>query len=249
MDSEPLEKYKLPLKDLSLEPLESLQEFKKVTCPSCNADVSSENININDKIAKCNHCNVVFPFHKSIASFFEQKEEKKELKRPVGVDVFRFKNELDIMIKQPLAGFDYLILFGLPILSFFGSLISIKKELVAIPFLLASIFIMILGVAYYAWLTSKHKMYININQRYLCTKRRPNKFIKDKCFDVNEIEQVYVAISKEYGTPSLFIIVNGIDGQKHMPLINGIGSMPKARYLEQEIERYLKIEDKKPEEL
>ena len=40
------------------------------------------------------------------------------------------------------------------------------------------------------------------------------------------------------------MILNGIEGQKHVPLIPVLGSLSKARYLEQEIEKHLGIIDR-----
>ena len=44
------------------------------------------------------------------------------------------------------------------------------------------------------------------------------------------------------------MIVNGFDGQKHVKLTQTMARLPKAQYLEQEIERHLGIVDKKVSE-
>ena len=78
--------------------------------------------------------------------------------------------------------------------------------------------------------------------------RRPKKFIKDKSYMVNDIDQVY--LKKEHNLYSIHMIVNNAMGQKHISLITGLNSMSKARYLEQEIERHLDIVDRSvPEEI
>ena len=40
------------------------------------------------------------------------------------------------------------------------------------------------------------------------------------------------------------MIVNGLEGQRHIRLIPSLNSLSKARYLEQEIEKYLGIIDR-----
>ena len=99
MKNEPLEQYKVELKELDLD---SPSAFKKIGCPSCEADVPAENININDKIAKCGNCHVVFPFHDEVADLMDSKKAKQEVIRPEGIDMFYYRNELDITIQQPL---------------------------------------------------------------------------------------------------------------------------------------------------
>ena len=76
---------------------------------------------------------------------------------------------------------------------------------------------------------------------------RPKKFIKDQQFNIKDIDQIYTRSVS--GLSSIFMIVNGIDGQKHIKLIQGLDSLSKARFLEQEIERHLGIVDRNiPEE-
>jgi len=75
---------------------------------------------------------------------------------------------------------------------------------------------------------------------------RPKKFVKDQRFLVTDIDQIYI---KDYhGYNQVMMIVNQPSGQKHVPLIM-VRGISKARFLEQEIEKYLKIEDRQvPEE-
>ena len=83
MDQEPIEEYKLKLQELSLE---SKPEFKRIKCPSCNSDIPADNLNINDKIAKCNSCDIIFPFHKNIAELLSSKKPQQEVLRPEGIE-------------------------------------------------------------------------------------------------------------------------------------------------------------------
>ena len=240
MKEEHLEKYKLELKNLALHPNKA---FKKIKCPSCNNSVAADNININDKIAKCNTCDVIFPIQEEILDLVKIKTIKQEVLRPEGIDIFYYKNDLDITLEQPKGVLDGLLLFPLFILpvllgNFAQGYIS---------FFWPVAFLM-LGIAAIINLRTKQKIYISIDDHKLSMKWRPKKFFKDKQYDVNEIDQIYIKKSNE-GAVSVMMIVNGIEGQKHIQLISGLVSMSKARYLEQEIEHYLGIEDRAiPEE-
>ena len=92
---------------------------------------------------------------------------------------------------------------------------------------------------------SKNKTYIDINDRALSIKYRPKNFKKDKTFDAVEIDQLYIRHAVDgSGHYSIYMIINGLKGQKHEKLIN-VNTLSKAKYLEQEIEGYLKIEHRK----
>ena len=67
MDHEYKEPYKLKLKKLDLE---KQQEFHQISCPSCQTGIPASDLNINDKIAKCNSCNVVFSFQGTVNQLF-----------------------------------------------------------------------------------------------------------------------------------------------------------------------------------
>ena len=92
------EQHKLKLKKLNLE---KEQSFYKILCPSCKNEVKSNDLNINDKIAKCGACNVVFSFQEMVNNLFTNPTKiKQEIIRPEGIDLFYLKDELDITVQQ-----------------------------------------------------------------------------------------------------------------------------------------------------
>ncbi len=248
MEHEPLEEYKLDLKTIKPE---FPKVFKKICCPSCNSDVPADNLNINDKIAKCNDCNVVFPFQEDIAHFdTTPKKIKQEILRPEGIELFYYKDELDISFNQPDSWLDVLLAIISPFLIFgsFGSTAAFitkgiplyKPLMILIPTVLAIWYI--LQRYYY----QKHKVHITIDDRNLYMQWRPKKLHKDKTYRIRDIDQVYVK-KGEFGR-NIFMIVDGKDGQKHVKLTT-VKSVSKAKFLEQEIERHLGIQDREvPEE-
>jgi len=82
----------------------------------------------------------------------------------------------------------------------------------------------------------------------LSIERRPRKFIKDKKFPIQEIDQVYIkSIVSSSGAKGagIFMIVNDVKGQKKVELIKSVSSRTKAKFIEQEIEKYLGITDRR----
>ena len=242
MKYEEIEKYKLELKELSLE---SNKKFKKIKCASCQEEIPADNININDKIAKCNNCNAVFAFHSAINQLIADTGQiKQEILRPEGIDIFHYKEDLDISIKQPFTVLEGIVI---PLVFFFTFLFTMifLKEAKAIWFFVGSWIANIVVLAN-LFTRSKHKIHINITDRDFLIEWRPNKLIRSKSFDVQDISQLYI---NKYNGYALNIIVDTPNGQKHHRLLTGISSLSKAQYLEQEIERHLGIKDRSiPEE-
>ena len=56
-------------------------------------------------------------------------------------------------------------------------------------------------------------------------------------------DRLYLKPSADGIGISIHMIINGLDGQKHVKLIT-INTISKAKYLEQEIEKYLNIIDR-----
>jgi len=246
MKQEPKEEYKQKLKLKDLQP-EFPKVYSEICCPSCNTAVPADNMNINDKIAKCNSCNVVFPFKQEINNLQQPiAKSKTEVVRPAGIELFNFKGETEISVKQPITPLDVLGIFGLPIIAIF-LVVAVFLESIFFLFLAAPI---VIGTIYwFAQLISgkKNRVFIDINDEFLSVKWRPKKLQKDKYYEVNDIEQVYIA---EYypGTNYyvVMMIVNGVEGQEHVKLIPHYYTNNRAhvQFLEQEIERALGIEDK-----
>ncbi|MFK7772254.1 MAG: IBR domain-containing protein [Saprospiraceae bacterium] len=242
MDHEPIEEYKLKLKNLSLEPK---IEFKRIKCPSCDAIVHGEHLNINDKIAKCNSCHIVFPFHEKISELLDSKKPKQEIIRPEGIEIFEYRDELEMSIQQPLALFDVIPLIIISFITFILTMVFFKK---GIPiFIPLTSWILTMFPVYNLFQRKHHKIFFNIDEKYLHIKWRPKKWNRDRKFELKNIDQIYIKTVN--GRNSIFMITNGPDGQKHTRLFTQIMSLSKARYLEQEMEKHLGIKDREvPEE-
>ena len=233
--------YKLELKELEKH---KKSGFQKIHCPNCGESVPADNININDKIAKCGGCHAVFPFQHKIDQLLNARQPKLTVLRPDGIDLYAYKNELEIAVKQPTTGWDIAPWVIWPVFPILFTLLFFSE---GFP-LVILLFSWLIGVFPIMNLInrSKHKIYLTMDDVYFNIQWRPKKFVKDKRFLVRDIDQIYI---KEYhGYHRVMMIVNQAGGQKHEHLITIIG-ISKARFLEQEIEKYLKIEDRKvPEE-
>lgn len=234
-------------KKLKLEKLaiEKQQDFHKITCPSCQNEILATDLNINDKIAKCGECNIVFSFQETVNNLFtNQKKIKQEIIRPEGIDMFYFKEELDFTIQQPYSILEGILGgVGIPCALLFIVLAFLKPGL--FPIVVAAIFMLISAYPIYSWIThAKNKIFVSINERFLTIEWRPKKWNKDQQFEKRDIDQLYVYRNASTGYYEVGMIINGIEGQKRVRLIPGLDSLSKARYLEQEIEKHLGIIDR-----
>jgi len=242
---EPLEEYKKPYKErVALPPdstLESSNVFTTICCPQCDEPIPAKDLNIHDKIGKCGSCNIVFSFRKNIQALDDTPQKvRQELFRPEGVDIFYYKDEVEFGFNQPdgwIEWAQYLFLFAFMPL---GVAIYLKKG-TDITQLLALLLPTVLSIIYFIF-RQKHKTFIGIDDRFLWLKNRPKKFKKDQSFLIEHIDQVYVKQRPDFGTWDVKMIVDEGQGQKHMHMTT-VRTISQAKYLEQEIERYLGIQD------
>lgn len=248
---DPLEEYKykdrLELKDLSLQ----LPELRKIACPSCSNPISADHLNIQTNIAKCHKCDGIFSFNEDVEQLSNQHNISQEILQPEGVEISRFRDELDISVEQPwgVAEIIFISFFPLLILMVTGIIAStIDSTIVARVGIFTFWLISIIGYISYFFIRKKHKIYIHIDDRNLYIERRPKKLIKDKQYAIQEIDQVYIKnVPTANGTKGIgiFLIVNSINGQKHVELIKSVNGRSKAKYIEQEIEKHLGIVDRR----
>lgn len=256
MYKDPLEKYKyaerLELKDVEMPNAVS----KTICCPSCSSEIPAEDLNIHSHIGKCTNCNKIFSFSEEVDNLVHKDVVSQEILKPEGIEIWQYQDELDVSVEQPWSIGEILALTFFP--GFVFALLGIVIENVTPTALTRAAliaFLIMSFVAYiaYFFIRKRHRVYIHIDEHDLYVERRPRKFVKDKRYAIDEIDQVYIknvkSSSNGANTIGLYMIVNGLDGQKHVTLINSIKSRSKAKFLEQEIEKHLNIKDRRvPEE-
>ena len=250
MGNDPLKEYKYKEK-LELPKVEPESEVQKINCPSCGNPVSADNLNIQTNIAKCTNCDGIFSIGEQVEKLSNQNKISQEILRPEGVELTYFQDELDISVEQPWGTFEQIFMSFFP---FFLIMITsafvegISPSPIAKAGLITIWLASIIGYFAYFFIRKKHKIYFHIDDQYLSIERRPKKFIKDKKFAIQDIDQVYIkSIVSSSGAKGagIFMIVNDAKGQKKVELIKKVSSRTKAKFIEQEIEKYLGIKDRR----
>ena len=229
-----------PVEKLSLQPL--LPGYQKIECPACATEISAANLDLPGKVAKCGGCNVVFSIAQKLEALTTEQKVTQEYLRPEGIDLFHYRGGLDITVQQHLQGLDLAGLLLFPFLAIIFTLVYFLKDA---PLVLPVVTTLLsLYFVYRATYRKNDKTYIDVSDRMLSIKARPRHFKQDKSYSSDEIDQLYIKNAIDgSGYFTVFMIVNGVEGQKHEKLLT-VNTLSKAKYLEQEIERYLNIPDR-----
>ena len=224
----------------------------QICCPNCGQKVASDDINIAKAIAKCGACDTVFSFEKDLKDL----RHRPEIFMPEGIEMMEFRSELDITYAwrkvKPIHPFE--VIFGI-----FWNAIVLPFAFFAIAsgeyfMLLALSLHLTVGLVFLYNIITKlfNHTYITVDDYNLAIEHGPFKvpfFYRDSYTDVNEIKQLYVkkyVQSTTNGTPNYAYSVNVIKvGEEEKTILKGIKNKQKALYFEQEIERFLNIQDRK----
>jgi hypothetical protein len=226
-----------------------------LVCENCGAPIEGSNININSSLAKCEECNTVFSIKED--HFFQHEDlGRPEMIMPEGTDVLELNNSLDIRLNwlqsHPRGTLGFLTFFALfwnGILAVVAGGAILSGALSSIAFM--SIHLLIgLGLIYYLATIYLNYSDVIVNASYIDISHRPirNPFVKSLRIESRDIDQLYVSkyvSSTTNGNPNyaygLYAILK-TNGKK-ISLIKGMNRETQL-YLEQEIERYLKIKDR-----
>lgn len=217
----------------------------QLDCKTCGTPIPAENINLDRAIAKCTNCNAVFSF---ADRFPAATPPKLKVDRPENIQVTRSTNELTIVRKWFGPIFFFFAFF-----SVFWNGITWTFVLIAISTgnysMLAFISLHLvvgLGVLYYTAALLLNSTEIRVGRRYLSVKNSPLPFPGNCTVPVGRIEQVYCKekISRGRNRSVTYEIYAIAEQDRRQDIIKGLPSAEEAVFLEQEIERFLGIEDR-----
>ena len=226
---------------------------KPLQCPNCGRSIAAKDVNIAKALAKCNHCDVVFNFEEQlkVPTF-----HKPEALLPSGMEVLRLRSALEIDIKWSKTNSTFLLIFTI-----FWNAIVIPMGLFALMagdwamLLILSVHLSIgIALLYYMLTVFLNTTYISVDSYNLSIEHRPLKlpFYSNQYIPIFEIEQLFVerySSGKTNGRPMYaFALYAILKNKERIKLIKGLKVYQQALYLEQEIERFLKITDQAVED-
>ena len=216
-----------------------------IKCKNCGDAIPSENINMEKALAKCDACHCVFGFDQQI------KVARPEIGLPEKFDILQLRSSLDIHYKwySPIYFFlAFFVLFWNGFMAFWYY-IALSEGM----WFMALAGILHLGVGigliYTVMAGFLNTTHINATKTRLKIFHEPLWWRGNRELEVSEIDQIFCKLKITRGKHSstsrsyqLYMIdVTG----KHTKLLTNLETPEQALYLEQELERFLEIEDKK----
>jgi hypothetical protein len=221
----------------------------RITCAQCGADVLAENINIDNLIAKCNFCHAVFRFDDQLEpSQKPSPPHRLEVPMPKGIEVLPMGNRLEIIRKW----FSLKIIFFTAftvfwdgfMIAWFGIAFSQQQWLMAAFGTLHGA--VGLGLLYYVLAGYLNRTVITVNRSLFTIKHTPLPWPGNKLLNPLDMTQLYCKerMHRNKNSISYTYEVHAISkDNEHTKLITGLDNSEQALYIEQEIERFLNIED------
>ncbi len=222
--------------------------FKAIECPSCFRQLAAPQIDIWDLEAACKDCALNFSFQEQLPIEIRQKHEV--IKLPKGIELLSTEEEFEIDVKwrdvcwKSIDGkrnYGILIAWFLTaVFSFvWGWLISGGLDTTpngGIRIVLLCIWLTLFVYLPIANLLNSTKIVIKEGQLSLNHGPYPT-FNMGKDIPVHQIEQIYIV--KDYNFD--LKVQTSVYGSRY--LLTGLSTAQTAVFIEQEIEKYLQIED------
>lgn len=222
----------------------------QLNCQSCGAEILVNNVNLDHMIAKCEECNAVFSFAKEFGhdGAHQPAALKPQVERPKSMTVSDLGTELKITRRWFGPTFFFLAFFALfwnGITWTFVAAAVFSQQWVMLLFV--SIHLLVgLGVAYAALTLLVNSTEIRVDRYNLSIWHGPLPAKKNRTVPADQITQIYCKEKIQHNRKStsityeLYAITRANLRQE---LVTGLPSPEDAMFLEQEIERFLRVED------
>ena len=151
----------------TIEKYATYDPFLSLECKNCNAAISTDNINVNKTLAKCDNCSSVFGFEDDV--FFQNRRGRPEIVMPEGVEVLNLLSSMEIELswfksmKRSSIAFEvmFTVLWNVML---FGIIIGMLVGGAGFPLLFLSIHLVVgLSLAYRLFSKFINKTIIKVN--------------------------------------------------------------------------------------
>lgn len=228
--------------------------MKALICKHCSASIPEENIINDGRIAICAYCDTVHHLSEETLPFPEKSKRKEKQKREIP-DKFTFEQHPEgIELQYRWLGKQHwaLLFFALFWNGFLVVWVGIALSTGAwIMIVFASLHIAIgVGIGYYVLSGFLNKTSIMIRRQEIGIKHAPIPMLgnPDKIIDRRSIEQVYCKQRVAYTSNDMPVHVFDVHyiekGGGDETLVRGLDKLNQAIFIEQQIERIYRIEDR-----
>ncbi len=220
----------------------------KIYCPACNSEIKAEDINLGEKVAKCGGCNNVFNFAEQISVSNLSSQERSSMIKPKNFQIKRSAYGLEIVRKwftPAIIALTFFALFWNGFMSVWFYIAFTKKAYIMALF--GSLHVVVgLSVLYAVLCGYFNKTHINISNGKIVIKHRPLPWFGQKNVLSRDLKQLYckeLIHSTKNGYSKSYSVQAITKEGKVIPLVSDLPSIEESLFIEQEIEKYLKMED------
>jgi hypothetical protein len=220
----------------------------KLNCPYCGSEVPAEHVNLDRLIAKCAGCNAVFSFEDQIDLPGMQPLKRLDVPLPKGIELANNGYDLTIIRRWFSLKYIFLTFFCLfwdGFLLFWYSMALSQRiwimALFATGHAAVGVFLTYTTIAGYLNRTT-----ITVSHTALAVSHGPLPWPGHKQLDSAGIRQMYCKEQIHRGknsTTYTYEVHVALNTGKDEKLVTGLENSEQALYLEQEIERFLRIQD------
>ena len=231
----------------------------KVVCPACHSLIGHADINIDALVAKCAACDEVFSFAQSVAETHQTSPARTsdtgrdlEYETPPAVSVHEKDNEIQLNRRWfswsalPVLGFA--AVWDAFLVGWYAMAANVPGGVGTLFFVFPLIHVGVgVGLTYFGLAKVFNRTKIWSDGHKIRVTHGPFKWRKPREVYVSAIRQLYVHQSdvKRRRQPSvgqLFAVHALLEGGGSLPLVEGLTSHFDALFIEQELERFLKLD-------
>jgi len=219
----------------------------QIICRSCKNPITAENLDLKDRIAKCMNCNHIFDFSYQLEGATASKRE--EVALPKGMVMNRDSIHLEIIRRWYGPAFIILTIFcfawyAMLILSCGEGILEGDKFMM----ITASVQgLILLFITYYTIAGYINNTHIRVDRDLLTIKHRPLPWFGNRSISSRELDQLYSKMNIFHSRGRVHYsyevrVKTRTDGD--IKLFSKLSDSAQALFVEQEIERFLNIEDR-----
>ena len=217
-----------------------------IHCKRCNEPISSENVHLDNHMAKCSSCDAVFDFRDQVTRV--EAHKRSVLEAPKGIELQTTMDGLQIVRRWFSAKTIGLLIFCMFwdgfMVAWFG--IAISKEQWAMAAFGTIHALVGVGITYLCVAGFINRTHIEITFRDISIKHMPLPWFEGKTISLVDIKQIFTKekMHRNKNSISYSYEVHFLDHQgKETKMVSGLEKPEQALYIEQEIESTLGIKD------
>ena len=240
---------------------------EKLFCPECQSAIAPGQININMLLAKCSNCGVVFSFEDRAAAGLppgasvqarQYAKDRGDIPMPPGIEAQALLSELNLQVswRNRAQGFltFFTVIWNLFVIPF-AIFAILSGELQMLLFLSLHLSVGV-GLLYVLIANLVNKTTIQATNKKLIVEHAPLPipFRGGREVNARDIRQLYVekyVASTTNGRPNLrYALAARLHTGQRLELVKGLKNPEEGLYIEQQIERFLDIENQaEPKEI